>query len=106
LENKPIVVFCTTPDIESAKKIAHAIIENKNAACCNIVRNLISVYSWDSKINEDDEHLLVIKSSSQKYPGLEEEILKLHPYDLPEIIFFSIEGGYKKYIDWIMNSTR
>jgi periplasmic divalent cation tolerance protein len=106
LKNKPIVVFCTTPDIESAKKIAHAIIENNKAACCNIVQNIISVYSWESKINEDDEYLLIIKASRQAYSALEEQILKLHPYALPEIIFFDIDGGYKKYIDWIMKSTR
>ncbi len=100
------MVFCTTPDIESAKKMAHAIVENKTAACCNIVQNIISVYSWEDKINEDDEYLLIIKSHKEQYSGLEEQILKLHPYDLPEIIFFDIDGGYKKYIDWIIKSTR
>jgi len=99
-------VLCTTPDINSAKKIAHQAVEKNNAACCNIIQNIISVYSWESKINEDDEYLLIFKTSSEKYKELEEMILDVNPYDLPEIIWLAIENGYPKYLDWIIRSTR
>ena len=100
------MVLCTTPDIKSAKKIAHAVVEKNNAACCNIIQNIISVYSWESKINEDDEYLLIIKTTREKYKELESSILNIHPYDLPEIIYFTIEDGHRKYLDWIFTSTR
>ncbi len=106
MENKPIVVLCTTPDISSAKNIAHIAVENNNAACCNIIQNIISVYSWESKINEDDEFLLIFKTTAGKYKKLEQKILEIHPYDLPEIVYLEIKDGYSKYLDWIIKSTR
>jgi periplasmic divalent cation tolerance protein len=99
-------VLCTTPDLKSAKKIAHKAVKKTTAACCNIIQNVISVYSWESKINEDDECLLIFKTSKEKYKKLEKMILKNHPYDLPEIISLAIEEGYPKYLDWVLKSTR
>lgn len=106
MENKPIVVLSTTPDLKCAKEIAHLLVQKKKAACCNIIPNIISVYEWDSKINEDNEYLLIIKSTSGKYKDLEQLIISNHPYDLPEIISVDIEKGYPAYMNWIIESTR
>ncbi len=99
-------MLCTTPDISSAKKIARSVVEGKIAACCNIIQNIISVYIWDSSINEDDEFLLIIKTKQSNYSKLQKVILEMHSYDLPEIISINIDDGYPKYLDWIMKSTR
>ena len=106
MEKKPIVVLCTTPDMECANKIAHFLIKEKLAACCNILPKITSVYSWQGKVEQDNEHLLIIKTKSNNFKNLEDAITKLHPYDLPEIISVDITAGSKKYLDWISENVR
>ena len=106
VRKKPIIVFCTTPDMECAGKIANFLVEKKLAACCNILPGLTSVYAWQGKIQRDNEHLLFIKSSKDLYEKLEAAILAQHPYDVPEIISVDISAGSKKYLDWISESIR
>ena len=93
------------PDIKSAKEISHLVVVKNIAACCNIIPKVISVYSWEKEIKEDEEYLMIIKTSQQSYKILEETILKNHPYELPEIIALPIENGYFEYLNWIMKST-
>lgn len=106
MKNNPIIVLCTTPDYDCAKKIAQILVEKKLAACCNIIPGLTSVYSWKNKIQEDIESLLLIKSAKQKFELLKEEILLVHPYDLPEIISLDVSEGHKKYLEWVFSSVK
>jgi periplasmic divalent cation tolerance protein len=103
---KPIVVFCTTPDKECANKIASYLVENKLAACCNILTGITSVYSWEEEIQHDSECLVIIKTNKDKYEQLQKAILKQHPYEVPEIISVDISAGSKRYIDWILENVR
>lgn len=100
-----LVILCTVPDLETARKIALALVEERLAACVNIVPGLASVYRWQDKIVEDSELLLVIKSTEEKYRGLEARIQSLHPYSVPEIIALPINQGSKAYLGWIAQST-
>ena len=93
------------PSLQSAKEISHLVVGKNIAACCNIIPKVISVYLWENEIKEDQEYLMVIKTSQQKYKILEKMILQNHPYDLPEIISFPIENGYPEYLNWIMKTT-
>jgi len=101
-----IVVLCTVNTKETAKNIAVALIENKLAACVNIVPNISSVYSWNGNTVIDDEFLLIIKTQEYNYNKLEEKIKSIHPYELPEIISFNIDNGSKEYLDWLIANTR
>ncbi len=87
-----------------AEKIATALVEQRLAACVNIVPNLTSVYRWQGKIEKDNEILLLIKTTQQHYPSLETAIRQLHPYELPEILAVTVKEGLPDYLDWITTS--
>lgn len=100
------VILCTTPDMESARKIARHVVENNFAACCNLMPSVESIYRWHDKIEQEQEVLLFIKSTSNRFSQIEQVIIDLHPYELPEIIALPIDEGYAPYLDWIMKSTK
>ncbi len=96
-----IVTLCTCPDLSTAQQIARLLVENKLAACVNVLPGITSVYTWKDQIETAEEHLLVIKSSSQSYQAIENAIRSNHPYEVPEIIALPIDQGLPEYINWI-----
>ena len=96
-----IVVYITVPDFETGKKIAKALVEEKLAACVNITSQINSVYFWQGNIENDTEHLLIIKTKKDVFDRLEERVKQLHPYTVPEIIAMPIILGSKDYLKWI-----
>lgn len=105
MEDKGIIVFCTFPNVEEAKSIASILVEKKLAACCTILPDVKSIYRWESKIEENKEILMMIKSNSKCYDQMEKQIKMLHSYTVPEIISVNIEQGSKAYLEWIYEST-
>jgi periplasmic divalent cation tolerance protein len=99
-----LVVLCTLPDREHASQIAHALVEEQLAACVNLIPGLVSVFRWQGAVQQDEEVLLLIKTSQAVYPQLEQRIRALHPYELPEIIAVPIQTGQAEYLQWISNS--
>ena len=95
------IFFCTVNKIEEGKHIARILVENKIAACVNIIQNILSIYEWKEKIEEDDEYLLIIKTTEEKSDLLIQKIKELHSYDEPEIIGFKIDKGSETYLNWI-----
>ena len=100
------VVFCTVGNLESAESIAKALVESKLAACVNIIKNLTSVYTWENKLCQEDEILLVIKTRENLFEELKAKIIELHEYSLPEIIFLPVTNGHEPYINWVMNECK
>lgn len=101
MPNNSEVILCTCPDRETAEKIARHLVLDRLSACVNILPGVISVYRWQDQVESADEHLLLIKSSRDRYPELERAILDLHPYELPEIIVLPVERGFTDYLNWI-----
>ncbi len=99
--NKFLTVFCTLPDANIAGKMAETLVGEKLAACCNIVSNITSVYTWQGQVQRDSEVLMIIKTTHENYGPLEKRILELHPYEVPEIIALNIEKGSASYLNWI-----
>ncbi|TET01759.1 MAG: divalent-cation tolerance protein CutA [Promethearchaeota archaeon] len=93
--------FVTVPNLEEGKKIANLLIENKLAACVNIIPNLISIYWWEGKIERDNELLLIIKTTEKNCDLIVQKIGEVHSYSNPECVAFKIEKGSQKYLDWI-----
>ena len=106
MDESGIIVFCTFSNLEEAKSIAPVLIEKKLAACCTILPQVTSFYSWESKIEESQEILMMIKTSHKCYDQLEKQIKMMHSYSVPEIISVDINQGSKAYIDWILESTK
>ena len=86
---------------EDAAHIARSLVEMRLAACVSIVPNVTSVYRWQGAIEESNEWLLVIKTSSTLFEKLKQELPKIHPYQLPELIAMSIADGSDAYLNWL-----
>ena len=96
-----VVVLCSCSDPEAARRIAHALVEQRLAACVSILPAIESVYRWQEKIESANEALLLIKTASGHFPALQEKILELHSYDTPEIIALPVVAGLEKYLRWL-----
>lgn len=95
------IFLSTISDLEEGKKIARILVENRLAACVNIIKNIYSVYKWKGEVEEDDEHLLLIKTTEEKSESIIQKIDEIHSYETPECIGFKIEIGSEKYLNWI-----
>lgn len=95
------VVLTTVGLIEKAEHLAKALVERRLAACVNIVGPIRSIYRWQGAIEDQQEYLLVIKTTKERAVELEAAFAELHPYELPEHVELSIAGGGPGYLDWI-----
>jgi periplasmic divalent cation tolerance protein len=95
------VFLVAVPNIEEGKKIARVLVENKLAACVNIIQNIQSIYSWKGNIVEDNEHLLIIKTKESKGELIIQRVKELHSYSEPECIGLKIKKGSETYLKWI-----
>jgi periplasmic divalent cation tolerance protein len=96
-----IVVLSTCGSAEEAAKIARALVEKKLAACVNVTPAVRSFYRWKDVIEDEQESLLVIKSSRALFNDLRVEIEKLHSYEVPEVIAVPIVDGSEGYLEWL-----
>jgi periplasmic divalent cation tolerance protein len=96
-----LVVLCTCGNGEEALRIANALIEDRAAACVNILPAVQSVYRWQEKIETAQEILLLVKTTQERFAAVERKIVELHSYDTPEIIALPVTEGLKKYLAWL-----
>jgi periplasmic divalent cation tolerance protein len=99
------VAFVSCPQ-GKGREIARELVNERLAACINIIPAITSVYFWEGQIQEDGEELMVIKTTADAWQNLQARIKSLHPYDLPEMIYFPIEGGYEPYLNWLRSCVR
>jgi periplasmic divalent cation tolerance protein len=100
------IVLSTAGSEEEARKIARHLVERQLAACVNIVPQIESVYRWQSKVEEAREWLLLIKTTSERFPAVRDALLELHSYDVPECVAIAVEDGSAGYLDWIGESVK
>jgi periplasmic divalent cation tolerance protein len=101
-----IVVLVTTPTPERAAEIARALVEERLAACGNVLPAIRSIYRWEGRVQDDQEALLVLKSTRDRFEALRDRVLALHPYQVPEVIALPVEAGSAAYLAWIAGETR
>jgi uncharacterized protein involved in tolerance to divalent cations len=97
-----VVVFITAPDTAEAERIAGALVEERLAACVNVLPGCRSIYRWDGALQSDDEALMIVKSARSLFPALEKRVGELHSYDVPEVIAFSltaISSSYRAFLE-------
>ncbi|HEV2988154.1 MAG TPA: divalent-cation tolerance protein CutA [Candidatus Angelobacter sp.] len=104
--NQACIILTTAGSREEARKIAHFLVEQQFAACVNVVPHIESVYRWKGKVERAEEWLLVIKTTDTNFSQVQDEIKKLHSYDLPECIKLDVSGGSEEYLKWIGESLR
>lgn len=96
-----LLVLTNLPDQASAVELANALVEEKVAACVNILGACQSVYRWQGKVENAQEIPLLIKTTAARYAALEAVIRRLHPYELPEIIAVPVARGLAGYLQWV-----
>jgi periplasmic divalent cation tolerance protein len=101
-----IITFITAPSEEEATKIATTLVEEKLVACVNIIPKIRSVYWWEGKVCQEDEVMLVSKSTKSLFPAIMDRVKSLHSYQVPEIISFPISEGLPEYLNWIEDVTK
>jgi periplasmic divalent cation tolerance protein len=104
-QSEPIVVYITAPGEEEAAVLARVLVEAKLAACVNMVSNVRSIYSWQGKIEDDRELLMIIKTQRHLFDRLAAKVREIHSYDVPEIIALPIVEGSPDYLRWLREST-
>ena len=100
-----LIVLVTCPTRKIGETIGHLLVQERLAACVNIVPNLTSIYRWEGKICRNAEVLLVGKTRRICLPALIRRVRSLHPYSMPEIIALPVVGGFVPYLSWVRDST-
>lgn len=100
-----IVVFITTSREDEAVRIARELVGTQLAGCVNIIRDIRSIYSWEGKIEDDPEILMIVKTRKSLFSQLQKKVNELHSYSVPEIIAVPIEDGSQAYLKWLRSVT-
>lgn len=98
------VCLVTTP-VDRAHGIARALVEARVAACVNVIPAVRSVYRWEGEVQDDEEALLVVKTTPERTSALDDLLREVHPYDTYELVVLDVAGGNAAYLDWIAGSV-
>ena len=100
-----LVVLVNTASEEEAVGIARTIVDERLAACANIVRGVRSIYRWQGKVEDETETTMIIKTVPERLSALTKRIVELHSYDVPEVIALAVVGGHAPYLDWVSENS-
>ena len=98
-------VYMTAGSFKEAKRIGQILVSQNLAACVNLLENMTSIYNWEDKIEEDQEVVIIAKTSKTLMPKLIETVNSLHSYDCPCILELPIQGGNPEFLSWIESQT-
>jgi periplasmic divalent cation tolerance protein len=101
-----MVILVTVGTKKEGDELAAALVGECLAACVNVIGPITSIYRWQGDLRRDEEFLLLIKTTAERYEELESRVSELHSYDVPEIIALAIERGSAPYLDWLAEQTR
>src|ERR1700740_410034 len=97
-----LLALSTFPDVAAARRVANQLVTKKLVACANILPAVESIYRWKEKIETGNETLVFFKLSDDRQSAFQEKLCSLHPYEVPEIIFFPISSGLPEYLRWVI----
>jgi periplasmic divalent cation tolerance protein len=102
-----IVVLVTCGSAEEGRRIGHALVAGRLAACVNVAQAAVeSIYRWKGRVDSAKEFLMIIKTSRPRFKAVEETVKRLHSYKIPEIIALPIDNGSREYLAWLTDSVR
>lgn len=105
MNNDFLIVLITAPTLESARQIAHLLVEKRLVACVNLLPGVTSIYRWEGRVQEEAEVLLICKTRRARLVALQEEVKTVHPYQVPEILALPLVAGLETYLSWLEEST-
>ena len=100
-----LLVLTNLPDADSAKQVARQLVEQRLAACVNILPACTSVYRWNDAVESATEVPVLIKTTLARYPALQAALTAAHPYELPEIVAVPLHEGLPAYLAWVGTET-
>lgn len=101
----PVIVLTTVGENHAVRELATELVEQRLAACVNIVPNIYSIFRWREKVDGDYEQLLIIKTAAERVDALREVLFGRHPYEVPEFIVIPIDRIEGAYRDWLLDSV-
>jgi periplasmic divalent cation tolerance protein len=99
------VVLMTAPDPATAERLGATLVEERLATCANVLPSLSSVYWWQGKVEKASESLLLLKTVEGRVPALRERAVRLHPYEVPELLVIEVADGFQPYLDWVRQES-
>jgi periplasmic divalent cation tolerance protein len=105
METGCVMVLTTIGSGTDAHTLASILVNERLAACVNVLGEMDSTYRWKGGVESEREHQIVIKTTGERLPSLQARLHELHPYEVPEFIVIPISGGSEKYLSWIREST-
>jgi periplasmic divalent cation tolerance protein len=99
------VTLVTAPDAETAARIARALVEERLAACVNLVPGVRSIYRFEGRVHDESEVLLIVKARAERAAALETRVRALHPYEVPEVLHLAAAGGSAAYLAWVLEES-
>ena len=96
-----MVALTTAPSAEVAERIGRSVVEDRLAACANVVAGITSIFRWKGVIERESEVLVILKTTVGHMEALERRVVELHPYEVPEVIAFPVEAGHAPYLSWV-----
>jgi len=101
-----LLAISTFPDADTASRIAQALVEEKLAACANVLPAIHSIYHWKGQIETAGEIMVLFKTTQERQAAFEKKLRSLHPYEVPELICFKIDSGSPDYLRWVIDNCR
>jgi periplasmic divalent cation tolerance protein len=105
-ETATLIVFTNLPDRDSALLLATHLVEQRVAACVNVLEGCTSVYRWNATVQTEREVPVIIKTESSRFSALRDAIRARHPYQLPEIVAVPVTAGLPEYLEWVAQESR
>jgi periplasmic divalent cation tolerance protein len=99
--DRVMVALTTAPSVEVAERIGRSVVEERLAACANVVPGVTSIFRWKGAVERESEVLVVLKTTAEGVEALERRVVELHPYEVPEVVAFPVEAGHAPYLDWV-----
>jgi periplasmic divalent cation tolerance protein len=101
-----LLAISTFPDADTANRVAQTLVEEKFAACANLIPAVHSIYRWKEKIETAGEVMVYFKTIQDRQAAFEEKLRSLHPYEVPVLIFVKIDSGSPDYLRWVTDNCR
>lgn len=105
MSERPLLVITNCPNADVAQAIARHLVDDRLAACVNVLAPCLSIYRWQDQRCEDDEVPMLIKTTASLYPAVEAAIRKHHPFEVPEVIALDIAQGLPAYLSWVSSQV-
>jgi periplasmic divalent cation tolerance protein len=101
MDDKILLALSTFPGAEIARQISNQLVDERFAACANILPSVESIYRWKDNVENENETLVFFKVTKERQTAFQEKLVSLHPYDVPEIIFVPVASGLPEYLQWV-----